>query len=558
MMMCFIEKYLDDIIKSSIILVGMLFLLIITTTSIVKYSTPFEYIVSLPFYYWIGLALIISNIILVIYYNKQYEPFNILLLLSLGLYIVGLPVLITENPRFHDTYLHGAETFPIILNGNTEGQYSTNYPISFILLANSLIISNIPNLTFFKLFELMILLSVIIILYYIAKIFAPRYALLTPFAFLGSNWVDKGYFSPQALALILYVTFFLSIYSYYKNKRINWLSIAILTSILIIFTNPTNSIILLINSIIIIITIYAYRYRYHEITNIAILILIISIGWNLYNAQYYVLRAEELGEELISSVGILSNLKITPAPSEGYDLVNQLRNIVGISVISTGLLFALLLFRSKRFDLIIISSILVSTILFLTLTAFTAPFLFGRSFMYITIAWSIALPVFILYISSLKTYSKGIKIGIISMLIIFLILIPITRYGRDATTYISYSIYNTSYLLSNNDSEYTLIADDPTVFLNKYTKMSLGSKPFGSYTITRMIESSIRQNKVEEELNKIIDLKNKPNAIFIASDFGKNQFILKYDKGDVYDKIENSYNNTNIIISTGNVRVYNK
>ncbi len=558
MIIYFIEKHLDSIIKISLVISSALFL-IIAPTSIVQYNTPFEYINSLPFYYWIGLALIISNILFVTYFNKQYEPFNISLVISLGLYIVGLPVLVSENPRFHDTYLHGSEAFSIISNGYTEGTYPDGYPLSFILLANSLIISNIPNLTFFKLFELLILLSATLLLYYIARHFTPRYALLAPFAFLGSNWVDKGYFSPQAFALILYITFFLSFYSYYKSKRINWLFITILTSILIIFTNPTNSFILLMNCIIIIATIYTFRYRYHEITNIAILIVVISLGWNLYNAEYYVLKAEAFGEELVSSFGILGKVKLTPAPTEGYDLVNQLRNIISIGVVSTGLLFVLYLFRSKRLDLLIISSILLSTTLFLLITAFTAPFLLGRSFMYITIAWSILLPIFILYISSHtspKIYFKGLKIGIIFMLVIFLILIPISRYGRDATTYISSSIYNTLYLLSSNSSKYTLIADDPTTFVNKYTQMSLDNKPFESYAITKKIETSIRQDNIEEEVDKIIDLKNKPNAIFVASDFGKNQFILKYDKGDIYEAIEDSYKYTNIIISSGNVRVY--
>ncbi len=558
-MIVYFEKYLDNIIKLSLLLSTALFLLIIATTSIIKYNTPFEYINSLPFYYWIGVALIISNIILVIYYDKQYEPFNILLLLSLGLYIVCLPVLIVENPRFHDTYLHGAEVFPIIFNGHPEDRYSTNYPTAFILLANSLIISNIPNFTFFKLFELIILLSAIILLYYIAKIFTVRYALLTPLAFLGSDWLEHGHFSPQTFALILYITFFLSLYSYYKNKRIEWLSIAILTSVLITFTNPTNTFMLLLNLFILIIAIYVYRYRYHEMTNITILILIIFIGWSLYNAQYYVFKAKEFGGKLQSSFGNLDKLQLTPEASAGYDLTNQLRYIVSACVIITGLLFTLLFLKIKHLDLIIISSILLSTILFISGTAFIESFLLTRSFLYVTIAWSIALSIFILYISSSKIYSKGIKIGIISMLIIFIILIPITRYGRDTTAYLPYSIYHTSYLLSNNNnSKYTLIADHPTVYLNKYTKMGLGDKLFASYSITMIIENSIRENNLEEEVYRIIDFKNRYNPIFIGSDFGKNQFVLKFNKGDLYDEIEKSYNDINIIISTGNVRVYSK
>ena len=72
-----------------------------------------------------------------------------------------------------------------------------------------------------------------------------------------------------------------------------------------------------------------------------------------------------------------------------------------------------------------------------------------------------------------------------------------------------------------------------------------------------MFETSIREGKSSEEIiDEILSSKHRLDTMVVFSNFGRNVIELKYSEAKSYDVIEREFEDTNLIVSTGNVRIY--
>ncbi len=562
-----IDKYyiLQIFLLTSVILLIM----VITNTSFVKYEQPFDYVTNLPYYYWVGISLLLANTAFLLNMQQRRESYTILTIITLCFYIFALPVLLTENLRFFDIYLHGAEAFPIISNGHTsqELQYSNEYPLAFIFMAISLIIAKLPEFVFFKLFGLLVLSSITIIIYYMAKMFDQRFAIIASMAFIGANWINEGHFSPQAIALMMYPLVFLSMFNYMKSNKKAWIFISIFAIIIINMSNPTQSIALTINLVSIPFIIYMFRRRLDDkITVISLIAILLLVGWTGYNAISKVYTLGNYGEEL-TTIGSLFEIKVTPKPNETYDFVNQLRLYVSLAILFVSIPPLILFIKHRTMNELSMSGWFVSTLLFLAVGAFADPVLFARIYLYLLIPSSILLSFMYAYMYKPHLFNMRIstlKFGLLGLLIIFIIINPIVRNGANPTIYVPASIYNSlSYWTLQKDGNITLVADSPTLFTSKYTKAKFGDPnlkpnlPLHRVSFTYMFETSIREGKSSEEIiDEILSSKHRLDTMVVFSNFGRNVIELKYSEAKSYDVIEREFEDTNLIVSTGNVRIY--
>lgn len=551
-----------------------LLILVISTTTIVRYNDPFDYVLTLPYYFWIGLGCLFTAMLVLLNKHERHELYDITALALLSIYMLVLPILITENPRHQDEYLHGGEVFDILSSGyvNPNLEYSHNYPLAFIFMAGSLLTTNLNEIVFFKLFASILTLLLVTMLYYTTRQFNDTFALVAPLALIGSFWTVENHFSPQGLALILYSIIFLALFHYIKNNNRSWLFLVAISVILINLSNPTNSYILSINLIIIIIIFYLFRRR---IDNIQISIMFIFItmllGWASYNAETTFVKLGTYTEELTSSFGLLTAVKITPNPNPSYAFINELRLLVSSIVLSTGLLSIILLFKMRDQDnILVLIGWFISNIIVLSLTAFISQFVFGRSYLYLTFSWCIlqGLLYSFMYNNRFKIrFSKSlIRVPLLTVFILLIVIIPLTHSGRDPTTYITSSLQTSISYLSERESNTNLfISDYPTLFLIKYTKAKTFyenndglSTKLTQRPIDKLAEESIKDGKdINEIIDEMVEYKHEPRSIFVANHLGRNIFELKLSEGKSYDIIESEYSSShNIVISSGNVRIY--
>ncbi|HEV8386279.1 MAG TPA: hypothetical protein VGQ03_01520, partial [Nitrososphaera sp.] len=306
----------------------ILFILTIDSLTITELE-PYGlyYFRTLPVFYWAGIGTTLAaTIISVVYDPRRKNDYRIIPILLLGLFLYGTPVLTYEMPRFTDIFAHGAEGLPIISGGEVDqnDRYAREYPSTFILLAVSSILQGDDPLVLIKFTELFTSLVVISLIYCIARTSNSRFAVLAPVAFMGAFWVDQGHFSPQGLALIFYLVFFLSVVKAISStaSRRGWLAMAMVMLFAVNFTSPTNSLFLILNlATIAAVSFFAIRKR-NVISNRILVFVVLAgavfLSWSIYNAETRtIFKAEEFEQLLADDFGT-PDIKVTPSPSESY------------------------------------------------------------------------------------------------------------------------------------------------------------------------------------------------------------------------------------------------
>ncbi len=546
----------------------ILFVLTLNSLSITEFpADPLYYMKSLPYYYWAGISITLASILIPLGLKiPSNEYFRILSLIMLGFYVYGTPVLASETPRFQDIFIHGAGVPSIISTGliDPTHRYASEHPNAFVFMSMSVIVQDIDAFEYFRFIELVIMLSLILLIYFIARFFNPAYAAIGPLAFVSVYWVDQGHFSPQGIAIVLYLIFFLSmikaIVSTTNNR--NWLILTILMLVAINLTSPTNSFFLLIN----LLTIPAVGYvisRQRKIPNrivvIAFICAVIFTGWSTYNAESRtILKAEVFGDEIEEKLGSVDSAKITRTPDKTYLFVNNVRMFVTISVIASGVILSFILMRSRsKLDHVIMLAGWFAIAYLIIVSFYISTFLLARHFMYTIFPWAIVVAFFLAYGQQSRWY-KGIKLFLLLSIIAFTILVPVTRYGREPTTYVPASLVNSGELIAEKSTKSNVIAYGMSASVTKYLNALIG----GDLEVRRyhlFFEKVFEEDKtykVEDWIRReAIDMDDK----IIFSETEKNIIALKYSEAELYESFEKNVRTTdNLLINNGDARVYSR
>lgn len=550
----------------TIVISFILLIITMSNVSLLYYpQDPFYYIKSLPFYYWLGLLLLSSNIILIIkYYNlykSQFKPLFIIIITSL--YVQSIPILDSEMPRYIDVFLHGSESFPILSTGYISQQfsYSNEYPIAFILLAELLMITNLNILLFFKIFELLfttILLPILI--YLITRAFNTRFAFLSSIIFVGLFWTGEGHFSPQAISFIFYSIFILLfVRTYlYNNKNKYYTVLLIITSLIIIMTNPTNSFFLVFSLVLFtIVMLLRDRINTQYYVRLLLLLFIMIVSWYSYNATSFTL--DKIIDLIKNQNPTQFYIKLTPQPAESYTLVNYLRAYEALVVFLSGIMISLIFIikGNKNKNQLVLGSMFLSIMINFISVLNIETFLIGRNYNYALFIW----PALILYyLQNTKKYREICIMMFIFFVIFALVTNPITRYGREPLGYIQSSLYITiDNLVKHTKSDNIRFASiDRDTFVYKYF-MSKYKNNLPAYTELRFkIEKTLRGIEEFSALeNDIERLAYIPNTIIFISNYSYNNLYLKYNMDKWLEvKESNIINTTNMISNSGHSRIY--
>lgn len=543
----------------------ILFILTVDSISITELE-PYGlyYFRTLPGFYWAGIGTTITAIIIsVVYDQRRKNDFRIIPVLLLGLFLYGTPVFTYEVPRFVDIFSHGAESLPVITTGEIDqnDRYAREYPSTFILLAASSVVQGVDPLTLIRFTELFTALAAITLVYCIARVSNSRYAILAPVAFMGVFWVDQGHFSPQGLALIFYLVFFLSLIKAISTtgSRRGWLAAAMVMTFAINFTSPTNSLFLILNLAMVgVISLVAYKRRNLVSNRILVFVVLagaVFLSWSIYNAETRtILKAEEFEQSLADDF-FTQNIKVTPSPSASYQVINDLRLVVVSFVVASGTVMSIILFKKKKSHYNAIMIGWFSTAAFIVVSMYLSPVLLSRNFMYVTLPWAVIVALFFsLNLGGRK--DRIIKAGVFAMIILLIVSIPATRYGRDPTTYASASIVDSAATLASSSAGgERVISYFIGSLVTKYYSASDGIR-METLAFDKIFQNAYFKND-PNSTQEWLDSQSVVNSRVFFSDPERNNIIMKYDQPELYDNLEKTVEEDhNLIINNGATRVY--
>ncbi len=543
----------------------ILFILTIDSIRITELDPyGFYYFRTLPAFYWAGIGTTIAaTIISLVYDGRRKNDYRIIPVLLLGLFLYGTPVFTYEVPRFTDIFGHGAEGLPVISGGqiDQDDRYAREYPSTFVLVAISAILQDVDPLSLIRFTELFTSLTVITLVYCIARIFGSRYAILAPVAFMGVFWVDQGHFSPQGLALIFYLVFFFSLVKAIATtgSRRGWLSVAMIMLFATNVTSPTNSLFLILNLVTIGgISFVAFRRRNLISNRVLVFIALagaIFLSWSIYNAETRtIFKAEEFEKSLADDFGS-ENIKLTPSPSESYQVINTLRMLVVGFVIASGTIMSVILLRKKKSTYTTIIIGWFATAAFIVISMYLSPVVLSRNFMYVSIPWAIVAALFFSHKLTGKR-DKIAKVALFAIVVVLIVSIPATRYGRDPTTYASSSVVNSAATLAASSvGGERVISYFMGSLVTKYYAAANGIR-VETLAFDKIFQTSYLEND-PNATREWLDSKSVVNSRVFFSDPEKNNIVMKYDQPEIYESLEESIEDDhNLIINSGSTRVY--
>lgn len=343
----------------------MFWLLTIATTFIYKFPPDvFFYAKQLSIFYWIGIALLLFVILLLLYAKhclklKSKISIEVLLIFILVLYLFGTPSFIYHNPRFTDVYSVIQEIIALTVMHHTELSstgavpYLNYFPGATFFFSFVEIVSALSMYDLAKFYPIYLMLLSSLLVYYITKRLSNDYAFLAPICYLSLAWVQEYHLSPQSLALILYISFwpFIIIQFIDKRNRIEFSIIGIVLLAAMILTHPLTPLIPIVNLSFLFVMIYLLAYlRPMKMKNISVALILAAtfmfFGWSMLlatnNFFAFIIVLKTAIENAFSGHTMISYAPVNPQPDQALvDLIREILTVVqtvigGISVLSCG------------------------------------------------------------------------------------------------------------------------------------------------------------------------------------------------------------------------------
>ncbi|NJD51862.1 MAG: hypothetical protein FIB07_03250 [Candidatus Methanoperedens sp.] len=177
--------------------------------------------------YWIGfLILIFSSIRL--YLDTQYKNTSIYIihLLTLGVYLFGLPVFAEENAWFAWSYYPAGEVQNVLINKyiniNSEDLLAYNmWPATHIVSAFLILIGDIGLMSIIKYMPLFWMIALIFFTFVMGRIFhfSPDQSFLLSFMILTSFVLFLYYYGPPSIAYLIFVMIFILLNDFSINQK---------------------------------------------------------------------------------------------------------------------------------------------------------------------------------------------------------------------------------------------------------------------------------------------------------------------------------------------------
>ena len=434
---------------------------------------PYFHVKITPVIYWIGFCLAIFVTLGIVFSKKGGRGrygLGLFSVMLLSVYVYDIPRLFYVNPIYADTYIFVGELLYTLRHGHVGWGHSYGTPGLALFSSQFSLITGIDHIIVAEILPLIIPLITVFLIYVIAQLFVnKRTALLACLVYISINWMGFA-FNRQSFALMLQMFVYYGIFRVFSRRvvSLSWYTAIFLSYIALVVSHPLSSLIMVaapvslvalmgLTSLVGRILPTALQGKYATtgqlVTRALLLSTMFSVIWLLWNMYtetnlYYAIQTIDLTiQELLATPGPIEHASstVTGYTGEYLSVVNlRLFVVVFEAIVGTVLACFALIKTKTSWKGIILSSWFISCMSIFVFGLYSStPTLLYKTFAYassafsVLLAWSITSKIRTHYRSKYngKASLKTIKGFILSAIIFFMLILPLTMYSNTPFMY---------------------------------------------------------------------------------------------------------------------------
>jgi len=419
-------------------------------------ANSFYYYSHLPFTYWWGLAATLAMFFMrPNHQGRARTGLEISTLFILAFYLIGLSSFSYQDPRFLDTYYHVGNSLALL---NYQGwltspaYYVHQFPGVFAFVGQLVSVAGIDPFQLMRFYPLGLSLIVVFLTYVIARAYSPTYASIASAVLLGGLWFQL-HISPQSLELVLYLGVILLFVKIIDDepRRKYWAILGILSAPIFVASHPETPLAVSLGlAAFLILSMLKSRWTFNEQagkTALPFLALVgaVLIWWATIAVDARILVQTSIIDRVLQALlrGSLrspgSTASVAATPSYSYGLTVLSEQAVSIIVWAVGLSF-FAFFRKLQPRELFLGGLFLAAVSTIPIAIFGREDVLQRSYLFALFP-VVILTAWLLERKTVLTmrgwnFFRALKVGFIIMMVLFAVIIPLTRYGVDPVEYI--------------------------------------------------------------------------------------------------------------------------
>jgi hypothetical protein len=420
-------------------------------------ADSFYYVKQLPYTYWWGLAATMALFGLrYLLAGRMRTSLELSSLFLLALYLIGLPSFAYENPRFLDTYYHEGNSLDMLNFGGWLGSpswYGHQFPGAFSFIAQLTSVAGIDPYSVMKYYPIALSWIVVLFVYTIARMHSTGYAAPATGLLLGGLWFQL-HVSPQSLELILYLGFLYLLLKVIDDKprKSLWTGLTLAATPIFVASHPETPLAVDLGlAAFLMLSLLQSRQTIRSLLRQVQLPSSFLVVWTILWWSQIAVDARTLVTTTILSRAILSlsqlPLGITTltsgvpsTPDYSYAVTIMLEQTSSATVWILGLSLFVLLRRFQARELLL-GGLFLAAVSSIPLAIFGRADVLQRSYLFalfplvLLFAWLLERKV----VPTLQGRSllPLFKTVFVILMIVFIVVIPVTRYGVDPFQYLT-------------------------------------------------------------------------------------------------------------------------
>jgi len=418
-------------------------------------ANSFYYYSHLPFTYWWGLAAALMLFFTrPIFRGRWRIALDISALFLLAFYLIGLPSFAYQDPRFLDTYYHTGNSLNLLnYQGwlNSPSWYGHQFPGIFLFIGQLVSIAGIDPFQLMRFYPLGLSLVIVFMVYAIIRMFSSQYASIASATFLGGMWF-QFHISPQSLELVLYLGVIFLILKIIEDapRRKLWTAMGLASIPIFVGSHPETPLAVSLGLAgFLVLSLLKSKKTFQQQTlrlmlPFSLMICFVILWWffiavDALNLVETTILAKALLTLSQLPIGIRTQASLPLTPSYSYGITVLAEQGVSVLVWAVGLFYFLFLRKLQPRELFL-GGLFLAGVSTIPIAVFGRTDVLQRSYLFALIPFVI-LTAWLLERRSVLTLRgrdlfRLFRTGFIIMMVLFAVLIPITRYGIDPFHYI--------------------------------------------------------------------------------------------------------------------------
>ncbi len=547
-------------------------------------ANSFYYFSHLPITYWWGLAATMTLFFVrSSLQGRARIALEISALFILAFYLIGLSSFSYQDPRFLDTYYHTGNSFYLL---NYQGWltspawYVHQFPGEFAFIGQLVSVAGIDPFQLMRFYPLGLSLIVVFLAYVIARAHGPQYASIASAVLLGGLWFQL-HISPQSLELILYLGVILLLVKIIEDepRRKLWTILGILSAPIFVASHPETPLAISLGLAgFLVLSLLKSKQTFNEQTAkitlpFLALVGVVLVWWASIAVDARILVQTSIVDRVLQtllhgSAARTASVAATPSYSYGLTVLSE----QGISVIvwAVGLSF-FALFRKLQLRELFLGGLFLAAVSTIPIAIFGREDVLQRSYLFalfpfvILTAWLLERKTAL----SLRRWNfvRPLKVGFILMMVLFAVVIPLTRYGVDPVEYLPGSSLYVSNIAASLFQQHSVLFLHPDedgwrffAGLNGATR-----EPYAEQNnLTKLTGGYVKSGSdpTVPGFNLTYTPADNSASYIVLTSYWQNLYILRFgSNAGFYQQARNGYTaavtqNFDLVYSTGSDQIY--